>query len=206
MTPSSPLNGQCALAPRWGRPEHACGRGTRGLSLVTVLLMAAALAALAMAGMSSSVVQERMAGHARDRNLALQAAEAALRDAEADVEGNLTSLSAFVPDCTDGLCVPPSMAASGATSTPRWQTVNWSPDARRSRVYGGATGAPALPDVESAPRYIVELLPSLVPSSGQSVSLGTGVGESPQAFRITVRATGRRSSTVVVLQSTYIKS
>jgi type IV pilus assembly protein PilX len=177
----------------------------RGFSLVTILVMMVVLVSLALAGMNSSLVQERMAGNARDRNIALQAAEAALRDAEADIQANLTINSAFAPDCTGGLCLPPSMTASGPTSQPLWQTINWGTAAGKSRAYGGITGATALPDVASQPRYIVEQLPPLAPAAGTSASLAQSVDESPLAFRITARGTGRRDATVVILQSTYIK-
>lgn len=193
--PGSPARRRpCAAAPR-----------PRGFSLLAVLLMMVVLAFLTLGALNVSLIQERMAGNARDRNLALQAAEAALRDAEADIEANLTVDSAFVAGCTNGLCTPASMVSSGAVSTLRWQTVDWSASAARSRAYGSATAATALPDVAAQPRYIVELLPVLPPPSGQSAHVGNNALESPQAFRITARAVGLRSSTVVLLQSTYIK-
>jgi type IV pilus assembly protein PilX len=180
-------------------------RNARGFSLITILVMLVVLMSLALAGMNSGIVQERMAGNARDRNVALQAAEAALRDAEADIEANLTASSAFVSDCTEGLCLPPSMTSANATSQPLWQTIDWAASAGKSRAYGSATGATALPGVGSPPRYIVERLPPLPPSSGTSASLASSVDDAPQAFRITARGTGVRASTVVILQSTYIK-
>lgn len=178
---------------------------TRGFSLVTILVMLVVLMSLALAGMNSGIVQERMAGNARDRNIALQAAEAALRDAEAYIEANLTAASAFVAACTGGLCLPPSMTSSSPTSQPLWQTIDWSASAGQSRAYGSATAATALPGVAAPPRYIVELLPALPPISGQSANLGNSDEEAAQAFRISVRATGLRTSTVVILQSTYVK-
>lgn len=181
------------------------GSRRRGFSLIAILLMVVVLASLAVAGMSASVMQERMAGNARDRNLALQAAEAALRDAEADIEANLGVNSAFVSDCTGGLCRPPSMTSASPTSKPLWQTLDWSTSAGKSRGYGSVTGATALPDVASQPRYVIEQLPPLPPAAGQSASAGSAVEDAPQAFRITVRGVGLRASTVVVLQSTYIK-
>jgi type IV pilus assembly protein PilX len=169
-----------------------------GFSLITILMMMVVLVSLALAGMNSSLVQERMAGNARDRNIALQAAEAALRDAEADIEANLTVASAFVTACTGGLCLPPSMTSNSPTSQPLWQSIDWGASAGKSRTY-------ALPGVSAPPRYIVELLPVLPPVSGQSASLGNSNEDAAQAFRISVRATGLRASTVVILQSTYIK-
>ncbi|MEX8494419.1 PilX N-terminal domain-containing pilus assembly protein [Sphaerotilus sp.] len=180
-------------------------RNESGFSLVTVLMMMVVLVSLALAGMNSSLVQERMAGNARDRNIALQAAEAALRDAEADIEANLSVASPFVSACTSGLCLPPSMTSSNPTSQPLWQTVDWSASAAKSRAYGSVTGATALPGVSAPPRYIVELLPVLPPVSGQSANLGNSDDGTAQAFRISVRATGLRTSTVVILQSTYVK-
>ena len=52
---------------------------------------------------------------------------------------------------------------------------------------------------------IVERLPPLTPTSGTSASLSASLADLPQVFRITARGVGLRSSTVVVLQSTYIK-
>jgi type IV pilus assembly protein PilX len=186
-------------------PMGMTPRRQSGFSLITILMMMVVLVSLALAGMNSSLVQERMAGNARDRNIALQAAEAALRDAEADIEANLSASSAFVSVCTAGLCLPPSMTSASPTSQPLWQTIDWGASAGKSRAYGSVTGATALPGVHSQPRYIVEMLPPLAPSSGTSASLASRVDDTPQAFRITARGTGVRASTVVILQSTYIK-
>ena len=182
-----------------------CAERVRGFSLITILVMMVVLMSLALASMNAGVLQERMAGNARDRNIALQAAEAALRDAEADIEANLSVSSAFVSACTGGLCLPPSMTSASPTSKPLWQTIDWAASAGKSRAYGSATGATALPGVAAAPRYVVELLPVLPPQSGQSANLGSADGVGAQAFRVTARATGQRASTVVILQSTYIK-
>ena len=180
-------------------------RREAGFSLITILMMVVVLMSLALAGMNSSLVQERMAGNARDRNIALQAAEAALRDAEADVEANLGINSAFVSGCTAGLCRPPSMTSASPTSTPLWQSIDWSASAGKTRAYGSSTGATALPGVASQPRYFIEQLPPLPPPAGQSANLASAVEDAPQAFRVTARGVGVRASTVVILQSTYIK-
>lgn len=174
-----------------------------GFTLVIVLLMMVVLALLGVGAMNTSILQERMAGNVRDKNVALQSAEAGLRDAEADILNNLTSTSPFVAGCTSGLCVPPSMAASGAVSAPLWPSASW--DGTHSRQYGQYTGAAALPDVAQQPTYIVELLPNLPPGVGNSVNLGSQDSQQAQAFRITARATGRRDTTTVVLQSIYVK-
>jgi type IV pilus assembly protein PilX len=54
----------------------------QGLSLIVALVFLIILAMLGVTAANVATQQERMAGHTRDRNIALQAAEAALKDAE----------------------------------------------------------------------------------------------------------------------------
>lgn len=183
----------------------------RGFSLIVILLTMLVLSFLALGAMNSAVVQERMAGNARDRNVALQAAEAALRDAEADIESNADAANGFTEDCNTGLCIPPSDTASGPKSAPMWQTIDW---ATQARAYGSRTGATAVPGpgneaLATQPRYFIERLPTLPPRSGDTACVGGGCGNAPtdkaRAYRITARASGVRASTVVMLQSVYVK-
>lgn len=191
-----------------GRPRRCAGpaQRQRGLTLIAILIMMLALAFLALGAINSSVLQEKMVGNARDQNVALQAAEAALRDAERDIEANL-GRAGFSYACTGGLCLPPSMAAAAPNSAPVWQNLDWP---TQSRAYGSATGqsallGPANQALASQPRYVIELLPQLLPAPGDSACTTCAPSLTGQAYRITVRAFGARSSTVVMLQSTYIK-
>jgi type IV pilus assembly protein PilX len=95
------------------------------------------------------------------------------------------------------------MATSGATSTPIWQSLAW--DSGHTRQYGQYTGATALSSVAAQPTYIVEMLPGLPPGVGNSVNLGSAQAQQTMAFRITARGVGLKPSTVVMLQSVYIK-
>ena len=58
---------------------------TQGFVLMTSLMFILVLTMLGLAAMQGSTLQERMAGNQRDRSIALQAAELALRDAERDL-------------------------------------------------------------------------------------------------------------------------
>lgn len=183
----------------------------RGFSLIAILLMILVLSMLALGAMNSSLVQERMAGNARDQQVALQAAEAALRDAEAAIEANPNAANGFTENCASGKCIPLSDAASGARSNPRWSSIDW---ATQAVAYGSATSAPALLGPGNAalaeqPRYFIERLPTLPPAIGSSACVGGGCTnaptDNPRGFRITVRASGVRASTVVMLQSVYVK-
>ena len=64
--------------------NRALARQT-GVSLVVSMVFILILAFLGLAAMRNSTLQERMANNMRDRNIALQAAELALRDAERDL-------------------------------------------------------------------------------------------------------------------------
>jgi len=183
-------------------------RPVRGFSLIVILLMMVALAMLALGSMNSSIIQERMVGNERDRQVALQAAESAIRDAEIDIELNVTPASGFAEGCANGLCIPPSDTTNNPVSAPLWQSIDWN----ATRAYGSRTGAPALlgPDnvaLAAQPRYFVENLPVLPPMPGESAAIGGGSTPTPRAraYRITVRASGIRASTVVMLQAVYVK-
>lgn len=58
-------------------------RGQRGSALAIALIFLLVLTLLGLSAMQGSNLQERMAGNLRDRNMAFQSAEAALRAGEA---------------------------------------------------------------------------------------------------------------------------
>ena len=58
---------------------------------------------LGVSSMSTSNLEEKMSGNSRDREIAFQAAESALREAERIVQNNWGSL-AFDTNCTNGYC------------------------------------------------------------------------------------------------------
>jgi type IV pilus assembly protein PilX len=178
---------------------HPAIRLQRGASLVIALMFLIVLTVLGLVAARSSTVQERMAGNDRDRAIAFEAAEAALRDAELDVRQNLTPAAPFDAACTDGLCRPSGVA------TANWDSISWA--GATSRIYGVRTGAGAYPlAVANPPRYIVELMDDVDARSGNTIKVqpGASVGKATP-FRITARGWGRRPGTQVELQSVYLK-
>ena len=185
-------------------------RRQRGLSLITALLFMVATLILGVSVMSINVMQERTIGNTKDHDLAMQAAEAALRDAELDVSENIGSGTIFTEDCQNGLCIPPSKRA-----TPSPLPVHavagfgWTSDAqvRKYRQYTnrGARPIAEFPTVASQPRYVIEKLGAMG-SAGNSVVIGfSSSSDVSTAYRITARATGARDDTVVILQSIYAR-
>lgn len=178
--------------------------GQRGLSLITTLLFMVAALMLGVSVLSVNVMQERTIGNTKDRDLALQAAEAALRDAERDLVASASSFT-FTEACTNGLCVPPSQRAT-PTSRSIDQLIDWTDDTK-VRKYGQYTGGakfPGIPDTDAAkPRYVIEKVGNLGTPSGESMKLGVAPTATGTGYRITAHAVGARPETVVVLQSMY---
>jgi type IV pilus assembly protein PilX len=183
------------------------GARQRGLSLVTTLVLMLATLSLGVAVMSVNAMEERMIANTKDRDLALQAAEAALRDAEQDVASNVSPATAFTDSCTGGLCTPPSQrdALGALASLPVDDSrlgFDWTVDANVRR-YGQFTGGAQFPSVAAQPRYVIEKFSFLGTPAGESVVLGAEPVAPGVGYRITARAVGARPETVVVLQSIY---
>ncbi len=180
------------------------GSAQRGISLVTTLLFMLAALMLGVSVLSVNVMQERTIGNTKDRDLALQAAEAALREGERDLAASGSSF-VFTEACTDGLCIPPSQHAT-PSSQPIEQVVDWA-DATKVRKYGQFSGGikfPGIPDTDAAkPRYVIEKVGDLGAPSGESMKLGVAPSATGTGYRITARAVGARQETVVILQSMF---
>ena len=188
-------------------PRSIAGVRQRGISLVTTLVLMLATLGLGVAVMGVNVMEERMIANTKDRDLALQAAEAALRDAEQDVASNVSPATAFNDTCTNGLCTPPSQRDSlGPLAAVPVDDArlgfDWTVDANVRR-YGQYTGAAQFPSVTAQPRYVIEKFSFLGTPAGESVVLGAEPVAPGVGYRITARAVGARPETVVVLQSIY---
>lgn len=69
----------------------------QGVALIIALVLLVVITLMGLAGMQNTTLQERMSGNMYDRSLAMQAAEAALRAAEAAISANAN----VGIDCTD---------------------------------------------------------------------------------------------------------
>jgi type IV pilus assembly protein PilX len=98
------------------RPVVAAARAQRGISLVVVLILLVAVSVLGIAVLRSSAMQERMSANLRDRNLAVQTTEAALRFAQDQVLAGGT-WDTTVPDATS--CSGHGICPTG--SAPAWR-------------------------------------------------------------------------------------
>lgn len=187
----------------------------RGFSLITTMIILIVVTLLGIGASQIVLTAERATRFDRDRQIAFQAAEAALLDAEFDIRGPNTSVNqrmatfsdvggvGFVDGCgTDtkrGLCQP---AASG--QKPVWYSVDFTDQSSSAKTVGFgdftgrsyATGSSGIRP-EILPRYIIEVIPD------------TGWGQSASAqkslFRVTAMGFGPRKETQVVLQMIFRK-
>jgi type IV pilus assembly protein PilX len=184
----------------------SASRAQSGMSLFPALMFLLVLSVIGVAALNSTLMQEKMVSNTKDTNLAFQAAEAGLRDAEADVIKNITGGTVFSAACARGLCTPPSTWAS-PSSLDISKAIDWS-NSGLTRSYGAYTSSTALPDVAAQPQYVIEKLSTL--PIGPGGSAGIGLPGLPlnggAAYRLTVLATGVRAETRVILQSTFLVS
>ena len=93
--------------PYFNRSSHEYG-----VALIVTLIVLVIVTLLALASLRGTLLQERMSANLYDRELAFQAAETALREAENAIQANA---AAFDCDCSDKACVippPPNEACS----------------------------------------------------------------------------------------------
>ena len=180
--------------------------------LIAVLLVGVSAARMALQA-------EKSARSERDRHLAFQAAEAALVDAEMDIEGGLDARSQraamFAPDSALGFALGCGHGVAsanlglclraGGSEAPVWQVIDFADDGAASAhsvPYGNFTGAilktgqGSLP--AKLPRYIIELMPFNYMGEDAGLQLS-------YFYRVTAIGFGARASTLVVLQTLYRK-
>ena len=194
-------------------PHHPRRPGQRGMALVVVLIMISII--FVIAAVSSRVVTlgERTARNDRDRQTALQSAEAALSDAEMDIMGPNTSseqrVAMFGTLPADQGCSNASTTRGfcGGLASGDYKTIFADETSSRSYAnFGEFTGrAPDFPVSTTGalpsklPRYIIEK--SLVSFRNRASTAGAPF----DAFIITAVGYGLQPSTQVVLQAVISK-
>lgn len=154
-------------------------RRQSGVVLPIVMILMVILGVLAVSGMDDTAMQERMAGNLRDREVAFQAAESALRMGEGWIQANRSIAEA-------------NIEVSGAEAA-MWNGVSPAPSGIRTGLYGGDDRISLAAD----PVYYV----------GPPQLLRVNPGETPPQFRqifpVVSRALGATDTTIVILRSTF---
>jgi type IV pilus assembly protein PilX len=194
-------------------------RREQGTVLLVALMFLIVLTLLGLAAMTGTTLEERMAGNSRDYNIALQAAEAALRDAEADLKGTgvtigrTLSISSF-PITLIGTATPSGCVAGGlciivneTTQLYNSASVSWGASSTTSTRYGSFTGASAIGGIPTAqqPRYVLELM-QFADGINKDRVVGASTTVDYYYIRITARGWGVNAQTQVTLQEVFIIS
>ncbi len=191
----------------------------RGGALVVSLLMLMVVMMLGISAAQTALQSEKASRNDRDRQVALQAAEAALMDAETDIEDSpdpaRSRSQLFAPDRTEGFSPGcgienPALylglcSRAEGSHVAAWQNADLldpSPGAM-TVPYGHFTGqvfqTGAGPMPSRPPRYVIELM--AYNRAGEDATLD---GRN-YFYRVTAIGFGMRDTTQVVLQTFYRK-
>ncbi len=155
-----------------------------GVVLAISLILLLLLTLIGITGMQTTSLEEKMAGNTRDRNIAFQAAESTLLEAEKFIQNNTTTAVTY--DGSNGL-LDSSDAEPNYFASNTWTSAN---SAATPSNFGNNFG------LSTDPHYVIKKIASL-PANG---SVGPRT-----IFKITARAVGSSLGTQVVLQEIYEK-
>lgn len=162
-----------------------------GAVLVVSLILLLVITLIAVSSMQGTALEEKMAGNSLDRNLAFQATESALREAELSIEG-IASLGGF--DGTAGRFGLTQLEPS-ATSTTTW--TDSTKYVAASENYGSY----------ATPQYYIKHFTTAVGTEGALNLSGYGDNKGTgdvTIFKVIARGTGGNAdSAEVILRSYY---
>lgn len=213
-------------APFLPRRRRTAAPRQSGVTLIVVLLILMVVTLLGVGGAQIALLAERATRYDRDYQVAFQAAEAALLDAEIEIRGDTPAGGAkivgtrmttfrdgnqigFVAGCgsdslTRGLCLP----SSG--TKPVWAAVDFTDTSSSARTarFGDFTGRAGLLQSGSTgiqpellPRYVIEILPDkLLQGSADGSAAPTKF-----VYRITAMGFGPRKDVQAVTQTIFRK-
>ena len=193
------------------KPDAVRPSVSRGISLITVLLILVVVSLLGIGSAQIAVMAERSARNDRDQQMAWQSVEAGLIDAELDLWSPISTRSdlfdgkttyAFPTEGCSSMGKSQGLCAAVLSGKPAWLTVNFtdnSPNAP-SAAFGAFTsrsfnaGSAGIQPAQ-APRYVIE---PVLAQSGDKAAVDKEV-----LYRVTTMGFGPRSDIQSVLQILY---
>lgn len=183
---------------------HTSGASRQqGVALIVALILLVVATMLGLSGIQGTTLQERMSGNMYDRSLAMQAAEGALRAAEAAISANPSPpLSIDCQPASGNPCPPiPANSFTNTPANPAWTDV--------TNAFATNTGTSA-----GTAQYLIQIMgegaseDELGLNSSANLAQYGGGGGLPQArfYRVTARshapAAGVANRAIVVLSTT----
>lgn len=200
--------------------ERLAGRSqsNAGFALITTLILLVIVTLLGIAASQMVLLSERATRFDRDQQIAFQAAEAALVDAELDIRGPNTSVNQrlgqftgkpddkvnFVAGCGTGTLLGGLCANTLINNKYVWYNVDFTDESvgAKTVAFGTFTGRTLSVGTtglrpEILPRYIIELIDDRTPGSSAT---------SPKVlYRVTAMGFGPRKETQAVVQMIFRK-
>lgn len=206
-------------------------RRQRGMALIISLVLLLSMTLLALAAMQTTTLEERMAGNVRSENIALQAAESALRSAETALAFNPSRpvavgqgsagnpVDVWVKADTKALSGPYSISGVNAKKDwwAQWTPANWQAFAdqvgtdltfvaQKTGAGGAETVAQAAlgtADPARQPRFVIEEFGL----QQESLVIGQQQDSATQGlrYRITARGVDAGDRGEVLLQSRFLR-
>ena len=185
--------------------KHCCGT-----ALLMCMLMIAVMTLRGMSGARIALQDERAGRNDRDRKLAFQAAEAALLDAQLDIERPLntprgalfgTAAPRFPAGCGAGVMLG---LCDGVPAGAAWQRADFTDDAATgasTAAYGQFTGQTMQVGMgalqQRLPRYLIEAY------ADRRAGAQADLSASERIYRISAMGFGTQDNTRVLLQAWY---
>lgn len=161
----------------------------KGAVLIVGLIMMFVMTLISVSSISSSVLETQMSTNYRDRQVAFQAAEAALRRGERLTASNIVK-TAYTTTCNNGLCL--ADLQDSANYPDYWlDPTIWSTTGKHITFTVGGTATPA--------KIIIEYMGKKV----SDWSVGAQLSD-PIIYRISAIGYGQSVNSRVMLQSTFI--
>jgi type IV pilus assembly protein PilX len=176
-------------------------RQQRGAALITSLIILLVLTVLGVSAMSTSSLEELMAGNLRDQNLSFQAAEAALQDGERYIDGwGGTPPTATSSGDNNGVY---STDEFGLYERTAFDTTNvWNNAVATTYGADTAIAISDLGDVQALPMYIIEEEDFIAKDASFKAQTQR---EGAYYYRVTARGVGASSNAVTLLQTTVAR-
>lgn len=161
----------------------------KGAVLIVGIIMLFVMTLISVSSISGSLLETRMSSNYRDRQVAFQAAEAALRRGER-LTASYTISTSYSVACTNGLCL--ADLRNGIDYADYWlDPTIWSTSTRHITYVVAGTATPA--------KIIIEFMgPKII-----DLDVGPQVTD-PTIYRVTALGYGQSANSRVMLQSTFI--
>lgn len=165
-----------------------------GAALITCLMLLVVMTLLGVSAITTSTMEEKMAGNTRNKHISFHAAESALRAGE-NIAANLPADTVFTDPTTPTATTTGLYSRSDATDSnyPLWEddTASWQT----------ATSPDSL--VVQDPQYVIEFFSNAPRDDDCILEVPLPPGCMLPVYRITARGWGINTNGISILQSTY---